>query len=1080
MSEATGGPGGRRPDPEKLLNQVAGEDPTRGKLTIFFGYAAGVGKTYAMLSDAHEKLNSGVDVVVGYVEPHTRPETMKLVEGLPSLPPKDVVYRDIVLHELDVDAALARRPQLILVDELAHTNAPGSRNKKRYQDVEELLRAGIDVSTTVNVQHLESLNNVVSTVTGAPVHETVPDYIFDRAEKVKIIDLEPEDLLHRFAEGKVYSSTQAGIATANFFTPENLKALREVAIREAANRISHEIQTEGSPAEKTAAPKLLVCVGPSPGSAKCVRWTARMAEAMFVPWVAVYVEDEDQDLLTEAAHQTKHQNIDLAQKLGAEVVTLSGVDVPAAVAEYVKLSGITSVVVGQGPRRRPLQPRFADRLVSLLPGVEFHLVPDDVGVKPPRRFFLRRESNFVFSWQDMIKTGLLLVASTMVSYLLMRLGVGDQNVIMMYILGVLVISRVTKGYLWGIVGSIFSVLLFNFFFVPPSWTFNSVDPGYPITFVIMLLIALVTSALTVRVKTQARLAVKREQRTEVLYEISRQLVGAEGNDNIVQLINEYVVKLFGRSVIFYTGFDADGGPLQVWDPTVGRGLSAADGPAIDGVQQTAGGGGFPASSDSVGAGSAGGLAEGVATGAPRGVTTGAVTGATAGGMDLAGGGPMAVAAPAGPGAVIQVPGEHAAFLRSPEERSVAHWVFTNQKPAGAGTDTLGGAGAIYLPVVSRGEALGVIGVSCERTQPSTNSRFFLQTIISQVAMALERQALSEDQRETMLTSQRERLRGNLLQALSYDLRNPLTGIAQASSLLLGDVEASSRGVDGTGGARPMEAGPGSDRSTESGPGCDRLTGGVRPADARPTSDGPTGGGQPGADGIGGPRSDSGEDGSGVGPTSGGRAGDDGIASGRTGSDARVPLPLDQAERRRLLMRIKGEATWLSRLLENLLSATRIADGTVEISKEPVAVDEVVGRAVDRLRQRYPRRTLNVMVEPGLPKVPMESLLIEQVLLNLVENAIRHTPAEAPVDLSVSEVGGQASFSVIDHGDGIPADELASIFAGSSRRRPAGSRGRGLGMSICKSIVDAHDGTISASNLSGGGAAFTFTLPEGDQ
>ncbi|MDP4110073.1 MAG: two-component sensor histidine kinase, partial [Bacillota bacterium] len=265
-----------RPNPDLLLQSIQlGEGKREGKLKIFFGYAAGVGKTYAMLDDAREQMKNGVDVVVGYVEPHTRPETMRLLEGLPSLLPKTVQYKNIRLKEFDLDAALLRKPELILVDELAHTNAEGVRNRKRYQDIEELLKAGIDVSTTVNVQHIESLNDVMQDITKIQVRETVPDYVFESADMVKLIDIEPDELLWRFENGKIYRPERAETALNNFFTRENLRLLREIAMRKAADRISHGNQSELEMAEKMASTKILVCIGPSPSSVRCIRWTAR-------------------------------------------------------------------------------------------------------------------------------------------------------------------------------------------------------------------------------------------------------------------------------------------------------------------------------------------------------------------------------------------------------------------------------------------------------------------------------------------------------------------------------------------------------------------------------------------------------------------------------------------------------------------------------------------------------------------------------------------------------------------------------------------------------------------------------------
>ena len=371
-----------RPDPETLLEDIQREEEGKpGKLKIFFGYAAGVGKTYAMLDDAQEQYRSGVDLLVGYIEPHTRPETMQLLQGLPLLPPKTILHRNIALKEFDLDEALKRKPQLILVDELAHSNAQGVRNRKRYQDIEELLNAGIDVYTTVNVQHMESLNDVIENVTMIRVQETVPDYIFEQADKIKLIDIEPDELLRRFEEGKIYRPERAETAMRNFFTRENLRLLREIAMRKTADRISNDNQHERRMSEKMANTKLLVCIGPSPSSAKCIRWTARAAEAFHSHWTALYVESIDSDYLSKEQQKTIRANIELAEKLGAEIVTLTGYDVAAVVSEYAKLSGITNIVIGKSRTKRTLKSLFdmdfEDKLISLLPSIEVHIIPGD-------------------------------------------------------------------------------------------------------------------------------------------------------------------------------------------------------------------------------------------------------------------------------------------------------------------------------------------------------------------------------------------------------------------------------------------------------------------------------------------------------------------------------------------------------------------------------------------------------------------------------------------------------------------------------------------------------------------------------
>ena len=627
----------------------------RGRLKIFFGYAAGVGKTYAMLDEAQELFANGIDVVAGYIEPHTRPETMRLLKGLPVLPPKEIEYKGIKLKEFDVDAALKRAPAIILIDELAHTNAPGSRNKKRYQDVDELLAAGVDVYTTINVQHIESLNDTVGDITKVSVNETVPDYVFDAADQVKIIDVETDELLRRLEAGKVYQPDRATAAMHNFFTTENLRALREIAVRKAAERISHENQTIAQGTEKPAGAKLLVCVGHSASSARCVRWGAQMAEALFVPWVAVYVENRERDDLTDEQKRQKHANITLAERLGAEIITLSGADVAGVIAEYARLSGITSIVIGKNRQHRLFKTEIEDKLIDLLPNVEMHVIPEDESDSPARA--RRWNTDWVrLGWADALKTVALLIAATAVSYLLQVLNVGDQNIIMCYILAVLLISRFTQGYAPGIVSSVVSMLVFNFLFTEPYFSFHAINREYPVTFVIMLATSIVTSALTATINRQARLAAKRERRTETLFEISRKLLAAGDVRGIIDVVADYIIGIFNRSVIVYTN------PLE-----------------------------------------------------------------------------------ASQFAVAKMSDESPDFLLSADEKAVAAWCFVNQKQAGAGTDTLAKAGALYIPVISRGHSLGVIGISCEKSRPSTNSLFFLQLIAAQMAMALERQALADAQ-----------------------------------------------------------------------------------------------------------------------------------------------------------------------------------------------------------------------------------------------------------------------------------------------------------------------------------------------
>ena len=888
----------KRPEPKQAPRSGGTDDRGgRGKLKILLGYADGVGKTYAMLDEAHNLLKSGVDVVVGYVEPHTRPETLQLLNGLPAIPPLHLERQGKRLNEFDLETALKRKPDTVLVDELSHENAQGVRNRKRYQDIEELLNAGINVYTTVNVQNIESLNDVVEDITKVSVKETIPDYIFDSAELVKLIDVAPEELLRRFEEGKVYRPELVPAATLSAFTIENLRLLREVALRKAAERIGHDNLNEYAGTDKVINQRFLVCIGPSPSSAKCIRWAARTAEAFHAPWSVLYVETEDSRYYTEEQQKIIRDHLDLAARLGAQIVTLNGHDISESVAEYAKLTGITNIVIGKSRKKKTFRSLYEtdleDKLISKLPNTELYIIPDNDSVKAyknPKQYYWRR--NFNFSWKDVLKSVGLLLAATLISFILRELNIGDQNIIMVYILSILFISRITEGYAYGIVFSVLSVLCFTYFFVEPYNTLDSIRAGYPITFLIMLLAALLTSTMMVRIKNQANLAADRERKTEVLYELNKQLLVTRGLGNIVGLTNEYLTSLYDRSVIFYTEDPLDGGK----------------------------------------------------------------------------------------GVIRQAPSDaDASFLNSPNEEAVAHWVFFNKKRAGAGTDTLTGAGAFYIPILSQGNLLGVFGLSCvNASKLNHDNRAFLRIVASLVAMALERQRLSDEQRRIMIESEKEGMRSNLLRAISHDLRTPLTAISGASSAIL------------------------ENKST-----------------------------------------------------------------------------MDEQTHDKLLSDIREDSLWLIRMVENLLSVTRINEDAMSVTKTLQAVEEVVSESVSRVRGKYPGCSIKVKVPDELLLVPMDATLIEQVIINLLENAIKHSEKGSQIDLTVERTGGDAVFEVSDNGEGISPQELPTLFEGYSAdriRSADASRGMGIGLSICRTILKAHNGTIEAENKPEGGAVFRFVLP----
>ena len=522
-----------------------------GKLKIFFGYAAGVGKTYAMLEAAHQAQKEGMDVVVGYVEPHARPDTLALLDGLESLPCKEIDYRGIKLKEFDLDRALQRKPQLILVDELAHNNAQGCRHTKRYQDVEELLQAGINVYTTVNVQHLESLNDLVSSITGIAVNERIPDHVFDRANQVELVDIEPDELVKRLQMGKVYRERQAKQALQNFFTTENLAALREIAMRRTADQLNRAALQEGKEKSAKAGEHILICLSSAPSNAKVIRTAARMAEAFHSGFTALFVQTPETKELSGENLKRLRSNLRLAEQLGAQISTVYGTEPAVQIAEYARVSGVTKIVMGRINHKQNLitgKKSLADRLIELT-DLDVYIIPDHQPLykKPLGKLHVPKAR---FTWKD---TGIMLASllfSSLAGFCFYYAGFSESNIITVYILGVLITAVWTNGHFYGAIDSLLSVAAFNFLFTEPRFTFQANDPSYPVTFLIMLFSSVIASSLASRVKAQARLAAQKSYYTELLLGSSQKLQKGRTEWDCLRLTAEQLNRLFDRPVLY--------------------------------------------------------------------------------------------------------------------------------------------------------------------------------------------------------------------------------------------------------------------------------------------------------------------------------------------------------------------------------------------------------------------------------------------------------------------------------------------------------------------------------------------------
>jgi two-component system sensor histidine kinase KdpD len=544
-----------RPNPDLLLAnlQAEGNKTRRGSLKIFLGYAAGVGKTYAMLEAARQRKSQGADVAAGYVETHGRAETDRLLAGLEILPRKEVDYRGIRLPEMDVDAVLARRPALVLVDEFAHTNAPGSRHPKRYLDVEEIQDAGIDVYTTLNVQHIESLNDVVAQVTGVVVRETVPDRVFDEADDIEVVDLPPEELLTRLKEGKVYVPDQAARAVGNFFRRGNLTALREITLRRAAKRVDDQMRAymhaREIPGPWAAGERLMVCISPGALGDRLIRSARRLADEWRCEWRAVYVETPDNARLSVSEQEQIARALNRAEELGAKTVTLTGYPLQQVLLDYARRHNITRILVGKPLRpawQEWLQGSLVNRLIRESGPIDVFVISGEqekAAPLPARRLFPHRP------WNRYLWSVLLVAAATLLS-LPIREYIAPANLVMVYLLAV-VIAATNLGRGPSILASLLGVLAFDFFIIPPYMTMAVSDTEYLLTFAGLFAVGIVISQLADRLRVQAEVAERRRVETASLYGLSRDLSVSTSMEGILHAITNNIAQTFDRDVLVF-------------------------------------------------------------------------------------------------------------------------------------------------------------------------------------------------------------------------------------------------------------------------------------------------------------------------------------------------------------------------------------------------------------------------------------------------------------------------------------------------------------------------------------------------
>ncbi len=882
-----------RPDPDALLAQLRQDEArqARGHLRIYFGASAGVGKTCAMLAAAKKLQAEGVDVLAGVVETHGRGETAALLDGLPLLPPAEKDHRGKRLAEFDLDAALARKPGLILVDELAHANVAGSRHPKRWQDVEELLAAGIDVYSTLNVQHLESLNDVVGGITGIVVHETLPDTFFDQADEVVLVDTPADELMARLAAGKIYLPAQAERAAKNFFRRGNLMALRELALRRTADRVEADVQAWRNdraitPVWKTEG-ALLCCIGAHEGAEHVVRSAAQLAQQLAVTWHAVYVETPALQRLGSTRREGILKTVQRAQALGASTAVLSGQSVAQALVAYARSHNLSKLILGT-QRASAWWPRrsLGQALAAVAPDIDRFEVGQPRNARPaskPAVAVAGVDDDATSPWR---RYGLALAAcagTTAFTHLLVPYF-DLANIVMVFLLSVVGVA-VWAGRGPAVLAAFLNVAAFDFFFVAPQLSFAVSDVQYLLTFAVMLVVGLVTGQLTAGLRFQARVASHRETRSRSLFEAARDLSNTLINAHAVAVAQAVIGREFRAQVALYV---LDGNDR----------LQAA-----------------PAD--------------------PAGQT----------GLDL----------------------------------GTAQWALDHTLPAGLGTNTLAGSAWLYLPLKATMRTRGVLAVRPDvpRLLLVPEQRQQLETFAALTAMALERLHYVDVAQSATVQIESERLRNSLLSALSHDLRTPLAA-------LVGMAETLAR-------SQPVLSGP--------------------------------------------------------------------------------QLNLATA--------IHHKSMNMTDMVSKLLDMARFQSGEIRLRSEWQSMEALVGSALKAAQGTLGDRPLAVHIDPGVPWVECDAVLIERVLVNLLENAGKYTPPASPVELLVQAVPGQLHVSVRDHGPGVPAGQEDIIFEKFTRGdAESATPGVGLGLALCRAMVQAHRGRIWVKPTHPHGATFSFSLPLG--
>lgn len=851
----------------------------KGHLKIFFGYAENLGKTQAMLQAAHTAKAQGIDVVIGYIAHHTSSKMRALLDGLELLPSLQSNTED----SFDLEQALARKPDLILVDELAHSNGGNSRHRKRYQDIAELLKCGIDVYTTVNVGNIESLHDTVAAITGITTWDRIPDDIFDNADQVELIDTEPQELIERLRESDGAESK---------ITVEQLTALREIALRRCADRVrclsAQKQEKNGFHTDE----HILACLSSAPSNAKIIRTAARMARAFHSQFTALFVETPDFAVTSAEDKRRLRDNRKLAEQLGANIETVYGEDVPYQIAEFARLSGITKIVLGRSAATRKHlwgKPALTEQLLSYVPEIDIHIIPDrntDRAYRPKKA----REHKTKRIVRNTLKSIAILGATTLLSLGFYHLGFTNANIIMVYILGVLLTSIATSHQIYSLISSVASVVVFNYLFTVPRFSLTAYETGYPVTFVVMFLTAYITGTFAIRYKEQAGQSAKIAHRTKILFDTDQLLSRASGKSEIIEATAKQITKLLERNIVI---FENEDGVLS--DPQLFRSETS----------------------------------------------------------------------------------QHQQYDLS-QELATANWVLKNNHAAGATTDTLSDARYLYLALRVNERVYGVVGIEAENNPLDASEHSILLSILGECALALENEKNAREKEAAAVLAESEQLRANLLRTISHDLRTPLTSISGNASNLMGNSSC-----------------------------------------------------------------------------------------------------FDEETKQKIYSDIYEDSMWLIDLVENLLYSTRIEEGRMTLNTSTELLSEIMEDAVQHVRLKVGKHQLVTDFEDDLLLVKADARLVVQVVVNLIDNAIKYTDPDSEIKVTAKKNGTMAEVRIADTGKGISDEEKKKVFEKfycGANKIADNRRSLGLGLYLCKVIIEAHGGSISVTDNQPHGAVFSFTLP----